>query len=140
MANLVRTEGSRQGKWVYPLGRRCVLGRHVECDISDIFAGNAGVSRFHAQLELVAGRYLIQDRGSRNGTFLNGNRLAASTPLRNGDRLAVGGVELIFLEEPNGDGAKSTIDSSGLNQVTFDDQMEPATPISSLAVAAPGVS
>src|SRR5262249_6094143 len=42
MAVLVRTQGSHQGKWVYSLGPRCILGRHIECDIADIFAENNG--------------------------------------------------------------------------------------------------
>lgn len=36
----------------------------------------------------------IEDLGSRNGTFLNGERLVSLQPLRSGDRITVGGVTL----------------------------------------------
>jgi pSer/pThr/pTyr-binding forkhead associated (FHA) protein len=81
MAILVRTEGSHQGKWVYPLGRRCVLGRTPECDISDVFAGNTTASRLHAVLELVGERYIVEDSGSRNGTYVNGQRVTGRVSL-----------------------------------------------------------
>jgi serine phosphatase RsbU (regulator of sigma subunit) len=136
MATLVRTQGSHEGKWVYSVGSRCVLGRHVECDISDVFDRNSGVSRFHAQMEFVGGRYFIEDKGSRNGTFLNGRRLTARTPLRNGDRLGIGGVELTFLEEADAAGPVAAA-SPNLNRVSFDEPAEPATDLFSLAVATP---
>jgi len=120
------------------VGSCCVLGRHPECDISDIFADNSGVSRFHAQLEFVGSRYYIEDKGSRNGTFLNGQRLTARAPLRNGDRLAIGGVELTFLEEADAVGPVAGAPSSSLSRVSFAEPAGPARPLSSLAVAAPG--
>src|SRR5262245_7052455 len=98
MAVVVRPQGSHQGKWVYSLGHRCALGRHAECDIADLFAENSAVSRFHALLECVEGSYLVEDTGSRNGTYLNGERLTGRVPLRSGDRLGIAGVELTFLE------------------------------------------
>src|SRR5262245_38010851 len=99
MAVLIRTRGAHEGKWVHPVGLRCVLGRHPECDISDVFEGNSGVSRFHAQVELEGGQYYLEDRGSRNGTLLNGERVGRRTRLRSGDRISIAGVELTFSEE-----------------------------------------
>jgi len=115
------------------------LGRHVECDIHDIFADQTGVSRFHAHLEFVGGRYYLEDKGSRNGTFLNGQRLCARTPLRNGDRLVIAGVELVFFEQADSADPEVTATSSSLGHVSFDEPEAPAMPVSSLAVAAPGV-
>ena len=105
MAVLVRTQGSHQGKWVYSVGHRCVLGRHAECDISDVFAENSSASRFHAVLESVAGRYILEDKGSRNGTYVNGRRVTGRTPLKSGDHLSIAGVEFRFLEEANAVGS-----------------------------------
>src|SRR5262245_37936120 len=116
MAVLVRTQGSHQGKWVYSVGPRCVLGRHAECDISDVFADNPGVSRFHAQLECVGGRYSVEDKGSRNGTYVNGQRLTGRAPLRSGDRLGIAGVELTFIEEAE---AVAPAAAAGLSNVSF---------------------
>jgi serine phosphatase RsbU (regulator of sigma subunit) len=137
MALLVRTEGSHEGKWVYPVGSRCVLGRHSECDITDIFAENHSVSRFHALVECVAGRYTVEDKGSRNGTLLNGQLLTGRTPLRSGDRLGVGGVELTFLEDSD---ATGPVAAAGVSRVSFEEPDEAPKPLASLAVVAPGAS
>lgn len=51
-----------------------------------------GVSRFHAQIELIDNRYHVQDLGSNNGTWLNGSRLETHRwyPLSHGDKLMLG--------------------------------------------------
>jgi serine phosphatase RsbU (regulator of sigma subunit) len=142
MALLARMQGSLQGKWVYPLGRRCVLGRHAECDISDLFNDNTNASRFHAVLETTGGQYFVEDNGSRNGTYLNGKRLTARAPLRSGDRLGIAGVELTFLDEADATAA-ALVDPTGAarrGRVSYAEPASPSTPLSSLAVAAPGFS
>jgi serine phosphatase RsbU (regulator of sigma subunit) len=140
MAVLVRTQGTHRGKWVYSVGSRCLLGRHTECDISDIFADHSGVSRFHALVELDRGRYCVEDKGSRNGTLLNGKRLTGRAPLRSGDRLIIGGVELTFLEDADAVGSARPPSPAGVSRISFTEAADSRTPLSSLAVAAPGVS
>src|SRR5262249_54427588 len=135
MAVLVRTQGTHQGKWVYPVGHRCVLGRHADCDISDLFHDNNGVSRYHAEVELEGGRYFLQDRGSRNGTFLNGQRVTGRSPLRSGDRIGIAGVELTFTEE-DGAAAAEAPASDSAHRVSFSEPASPHTPISSFSVPA----
>src|SRR5262249_609882 len=119
MAVLVRTQGSHQGKWVYSVGHRCVLGRHPECDISDIFAENSGASRFHAVLEFVGGRYIVEDKGSRNGTYVNAQRVTGRTPLRSGDHILIAGVELRFLEEADAIGSAAAVAPRGLSRISY---------------------
>jgi pSer/pThr/pTyr-binding forkhead associated (FHA) protein len=53
---------------------------------------DSGVSRRHAILSHKDGAYQIEDLGSANGTFVNGQRIApqAATPLANGDELKCG--------------------------------------------------
>ncbi len=135
MALLVRTRGSHQGKWVYPVGRRCVLGRHTECDVFDVFQDRNGVSRFHAQIELDGGRYFLEDRGSRNGTYLNDQRLSTRTALRGGDRIAIDGIELTFTE-PADAGTTSAPPRPSLERVSFDEPVSSQLPISSFTMAA----
>ncbi|HMF15319.1 MAG TPA: SpoIIE family protein phosphatase, partial [Gemmataceae bacterium] len=135
-------QGSHQGKWVYPLGRRCVLGRHAECDISDLFNDNTNASRIHAVVETAGGQYFVEDNGSRNGTYLNGKRLTARAPLRSGDRLGIAGVELTFLDEADAATA-IPVDPAGaarLDRVSYAEPASPPIPLSSLAVKAPGFS
>jgi pSer/pThr/pTyr-binding forkhead associated (FHA) protein len=58
------------------------------------------VSRLHCQLSASDGGLRVKDLGSTNGTFVNGKRIVASE-LRDGDRLAVGRVELIVSRQTN---------------------------------------
>ena len=56
----------------------------------------AGVSRRHAMITITSdGHYTIQDLQSQNGTFVNGERITETT-LADGDRIAVGDVEVTF--------------------------------------------
>ena len=52
------------------------------------------VSRLHCQLTATADALHVKDLGSTNGTFVNGTRIQAAQ-LKNGDKLAVGRLELI---------------------------------------------
>lgn len=55
------------------------------------------VSRQHARIEWTGDHYLLTDLDSRNGTYLNGERVVHSRPLGNGDAIAVGDCQLRFL-------------------------------------------
>src|SRR5262249_20100992 len=49
-----------------------IVGRHPE---SDVWVDASSVSRVHARILITAGQATIEDRGSRNGTFMNGSRI-----------------------------------------------------------------
>ena len=69
------------------------LGRDVE---NEIVIVSKRASREHAHI-LREGRHVyIEDQGSTNGTYLNGERLLARTLLRDGDRLGIGEVSFQF--------------------------------------------
>jgi hypothetical protein len=53
-------------------GGRLVLGRSSRCQL--VFADDT-VSRQHAELRLVDGRWILRDLGSSNGTWVNGRRV-----------------------------------------------------------------
>jgi len=55
------------------------LGRDRE---NDLVIAARTVSRSHARLFEDAGRWFVEDRGSANGTFLNGQRIPPHTPMR----------------------------------------------------------
>jgi pSer/pThr/pTyr-binding forkhead associated (FHA) protein len=80
---------------VVPLSSdRVVVGRSRECDVR-IDDGN--VSRRHAELSRDHDeRWTVVDLGSTNGTEVNGRRISRRTPLADGDRIAIGGTELVF--------------------------------------------
>ena len=55
------------------------------------------VSRLHVELEAIAGEWTVSDDGlSRNGTFVNGNRISGRTRLRDGDLLRVGQTSIAY--------------------------------------------
>jgi serine phosphatase RsbU (regulator of sigma subunit) len=99
MAMLVRTRGTHNGHWVFPLGRRCLLGRDATCEVAEIFKDLRGVSRLHARIEREGDRYVLEDQNSRNGTQINGRRLTGRYTLCNGDRIGISNIELVFYED-----------------------------------------
>jgi hypothetical protein len=62
---------------------------------NDLVLDDRRVSRRHAEIRLRLGRYTLYDLQSTNGTYVNGRRVAEMV-LSDGDRLSVGGVELLF--------------------------------------------
>jgi len=78
-----------------PRGGRLLIGRDPAADVP--LSWDATVSRRHAAVEVVGGGATLADLGSRNGTFLNGERLATAVPgrsLRPGDLLRCGDTVL----------------------------------------------
>ena len=65
---------------------------------NDIVLASKTVSRDHAVLTYSDGRWCIEDRGSANGTFVNGEQIpfGVPRPLRHGDRVQVGSETLVF--------------------------------------------
>jgi DNA-binding winged helix-turn-helix (wHTH) protein len=56
------------------------------------------VSRRHARIVVTVGGAMLEDLGSKNGTFVAGTRVMAPTLLRDGDQIRVGDFELSFRE------------------------------------------
>jgi predicted component of type VI protein secretion system len=79
----------------HELRDRLTIGRSPE---NNLALDSKKVSRDHAVLAFQDGRWFLEDRGSYNGTFLNGNRLRPGVPLplRHADRISVGPEELLF--------------------------------------------
>jgi hypothetical protein len=89
----------------YELRDSVSIGRDTR---NDLILESAAVSREHARITSQDGRWYLEDRGSFNGTFLNGTRVQPGTPLplRHADRISVGTETLIFawpaqLEDPD---------------------------------------
>lgn len=74
---------------------RVLVGRSPRCEVT--LAWDDHVSRVHAVLERLGADWLVADDGlSRNGTFVNGERLAGGRRLRHEDRLRLGQTVLVF--------------------------------------------
>jgi serine phosphatase RsbU (regulator of sigma subunit) len=82
-----------------------VIGRSRACDLSiqDRF-----LSRRHARLYREGDSWLIEDLGSRNGTFVNDRRIEGPEAVRPGDVLTMSASRLELLGEPSGDDSAST--------------------------------
>lgn len=81
----------------FPLSLLSYIGRS---EGNQVQLARAGVSRRHAMIAIASdGRYTIQDLQSQNGTFVNGERITETT-LADGDRIAVGDVEVTFRSSP----------------------------------------
>ena len=82
----------------YPLlGSLTVIGRDGS---ADVVVDDPGISRRHSEIRITNdGPHLvcsIRDLASTNGTFVNGERVLASSRLEDGDRLTVGRTSLVF--------------------------------------------
>jgi serine phosphatase RsbU (regulator of sigma subunit)/pSer/pThr/pTyr-binding forkhead associated (FHA) protein len=86
MASLLVLKGNNQGQRVSLSAEKSVLGRNPDCTV--VIAGTA-VSREHAQIVYVQGKFYIEDKQSRNGTFVNNQQINGRTLLREGDRIKI---------------------------------------------------
>src|SRR5919108_1056135 len=104
-----------QGRRVVPLDKPVfIIGRRTAADLQLV---NADISREHAEIAKVGMRYLLRDRGSRYGTFVNGEQVT-ERPLEHGDRIRLGrtdAIELVFMTD-----ASSSTHISGLREVASD--------------------
>ncbi|MCW2492988.1 MAG: putative LuxR family transcriptional regulator [Frankiales bacterium] len=82
------------------------IGRDAACDIP--LPWDAVVSRLHAQLDRVGSNWTLVDEGlSRNGTFLNGERINGRRRLRDGDTFVLGETSFLY-RDPEGPGTQQT--------------------------------
>lgn len=66
------------------------LGIGREEDNTVIILDDAYISGHHAKISVLGGRVMLDDLGSKNGTYLNGTRLTDQRRLQVGDRLQIG--------------------------------------------------
>ena len=64
------------------------------------------LSREHTRVSGSAGRYVVQDLESKNGTFLNGKLITRPEPLKHGDRVRVGPATFMILWDPEDSAAE----------------------------------
>ena len=94
-------------KKVFPFYAKMIIGRH---STNDIPLPDRTVSKRHAVIGRVRGQAVVKDLDSRNGTYVNGQKIEKAI-LACGDRLKVGSVMLRFFQEdetPQGKDAEST--------------------------------
>jgi len=73
---------------------------------NEIVINDAEVSRRHSRLTFQGGKYVLEDLGSTNGTFVNGQRLAGPRVLKAGEVVSFGEqIVLVFEVTTNDPGA-----------------------------------
>jgi pSer/pThr/pTyr-binding forkhead associated (FHA) protein len=98
-ARLVITQGNDLGRDVeIRLGKTYTIGRGLD---NDFVLSDIAVSRKHFDLRSEDGSWVIVDRGSGNGTLVNGNIEDNPFMLANGDLIEIGNTVFRF-EHPNG--------------------------------------
>lgn len=83
---------AKRRDWVLSEGSN-LLGRDRDCAVS---ISSATVSRHHARIVVMRGQATIEDLGSKNGTYVNGQRLAEPRALEDGDEVRVGSVTMTY--------------------------------------------
>jgi 2-polyprenyl-6-methoxyphenol hydroxylase-like FAD-dependent oxidoreductase len=79
-----------------------------------VVIASASASRFHAEVRLEGGGYVLHDRGSSNGTLVNGERVTAHV-LRSGDLVTIGDEVFCFeMAEATADAMETIMDLSVL--------------------------
>jgi hypothetical protein len=101
-----------QPNQIYDLNKGIItIGRDIT---NDIVINDPEVSRHHCRLTQGGGGYTIEDLGSTNGTFVNGQRLTGARPLSHGDMLGLGetvtlAYESAAVDDVAGAGAAATM-------------------------------
>lgn len=93
---LIAQTASRRGERWMLQGNGLLVGRGAECDI---VVADRQISRHHARFRRTPEGVMVEDLGSKNGTHVNGVRIAEPTLLQDGDVVQVAfSLELVFVE------------------------------------------
>ena len=84
---LIVASGKNKGESILVAGPKFYIGRSEDCHLrpnSDL------VSRHHCAIIVEEGYAAVRDFGSKNGSFVNGERVQGENELKTGDMLQVG--------------------------------------------------
>jgi len=91
VVKLIVASGKNAGRSIAVKRTKLLIGRAEECDVRPL---SDEVSRRHCCVTVGPGDVWVEDLGSRNGTFVNGKRIAEKTRVTDGDVVRVGSLEL----------------------------------------------
>lgn len=101
--------GSKSGQVITINRPKFLIGRADDCQLKP---KSELISRYHCAILSEDGYVAVRDLGSRNGVFVNGNRITIEEELHNGDRLAIGPLEFdIVLTVALSTGKKPKVES-----------------------------
>ncbi len=93
---LVVLAGAKKGASVPIKKSSFVIGRSKECALR---AGSEAISRKHCELAQNESGISVRDLGSRNGTYVNDEKIEGTIELTHGDRLRIGPLEFRYEAE-----------------------------------------
>ena len=82
---------SRKGT-IFAVAEELTIGRAAGCTVS--ITDDTFISQLHARVFVQDGEVFVEDLGSTNGSYLNGQRLSRAMPISKGDRLQIGNTVL----------------------------------------------
>src|SRR5262249_10252530 len=85
------------------------IGRRPGCAV---FIDAASVSRVHARLRVGRDTLMLEDNGSKNGTFISGERITAAIPLGRSTRVVCGDISIVVVRIGDGIADTATVDPS----------------------------
>jgi hypothetical protein len=92
---MVRAGTSPRRQWTLQRAA-VVIGRSEDCQV---IIDDRQASRYHARITQTEDGYVLEDLGSKNGTFLNGQPLKAPTVLTDGDEIGIAfAAKLAFVD------------------------------------------
>lgn len=117
--------GPKQGSWFTLTHQKEVsIGR---ANVNSIVLEDNSVSRSHAVIHELEGKYFVKDVGSRNGTFVNEKKIQEDFQLKQGDLVKVGIYTLRFLKEVTADlPLPEEVSEPSINAENFDSQVSEA--------------
>lgn len=121
---LIMRSGPTPGAAFMLEGDQLTIGRDAT---NDIVINDAEISRRHARLTFQGGKYVLEDLGSTNGTFVNGQRLAGPRVLKAGEVVSFGEQIILVFEVTNVD-AGATVVSPRAAAVPSSSRPIPAPP------------
>lgn len=136
---LIERSGPNPGE-TFDLEREIItMGRDVT---NDVVLADPEVSRQHARINRTPGGYVLEDLGSTNGTFVNGERLVAPRVLNPGDLVGLGEDVTLTFEATATEAAATVMAGPGQGQQQPPAQQaapprQPTPPAQAAAPAAP---
>ncbi|MGH9175515.1 MAG: FHA domain-containing protein [Vicinamibacterales bacterium] len=121
-SRLIERSGGRTATVHVLTDAAITIGRGEENDIT--LAGGQ-ISRRHARITWDGVQYVLHDLGSKNGTFLNGERVTAPRPLRDGDLITLGAASLHYLSAASGDSYAPYDDAELMDDYDNDPRQQP---------------
>jgi hypothetical protein len=93
---LVMNAGPLTGKQFILYKNPTILGSSPKCEV--YLFKDPTIEAFHAAINRIRDGYDIEDNNTRNGTFVNGQRIKRKR-LQNGDEIQIGGVKFLYSEK-----------------------------------------